>query len=127
MRLVKHNVVKLDHSFALYIPSTIHGNKAAVAVQQETIDKMLAKMVGMFGGATITQAVGGYKLENGTIVTENVAIIRSCCDAATFEENSEAMFDLACEVCVEMTQECVSLETNGQLNLVSPAAMKAAA
>lgn len=125
MRLVRHNVVKLDHSFALYIPSTIHGDITAAGVQQETIDKMLAKMVGMFGGATITQAVGGYKLENGQIVTENVAIIRSCCDAAAFHENSDAMFDLACEVCVEMTQECVSLETNGQLNLVSP--LKAAA
>ncbi len=115
MRIVRDYVQTLPLSASVYVPSTINGNVVSPAIATEMLNHVMARMIDLHGGCTVTTALGGYRMENGQIVSEQIHIVTSA--ATNIDE--QAIFDLAIELCEKMTQECVGVILDGQFNLVS--------
>jgi hypothetical protein len=104
----------LANTYALLVPSTINGEIPAPEIQAEVTQLVLEKMVDLFGGATIYDAKGAYKMASGKVVLENIKVV----EASTDSLDNDAMYSLARYVCDRMTQESVALKINNQLHLV---------
>jgi len=59
------------------------------------------------GGYTLTEAFGGYVMDNGMLVTERVAVL-SVIDVA--DTHSTAIYAIARAICLEFKEECVLVE-----------------
>lgn len=123
MKLERANVLCLPLSCAVYVPSTMHGSQPA---RREDVDRVLTlvmdRMIELHGGCTVITTLGGYKLDNGTIVKEQVQIVRSAATAI----DADQIIGLAELVAKLMDQESVAIELNGEVNLVSQPIAKAA-
>ena len=106
----------LENKFSLYVPSTISGNIPALELQKAATEFVIDEMIKMFDGATITSAIGAYRLATGEIVKEPINIVSS-------SSSDLILFDLVCnlakQVCQTMKQECVALEVNGKLHFIN--------
>ena len=119
------NTVLLASYVSIYVPGTVDGNQPAPELQAKTARMVMEKMCKFFGGCTVSKAEGGYILATGELVIEPVVIVKSFGDYEQLEDRMEQVMAIASEVAETMGQECVSVECNGELNLVSP--MKLAA
>ncbi len=72
----------------------------------------------MFGGATATQAVGGWATATGEIVTEKITIVYSFCTSDQLHENINNVLNICETLKKEMTQEALTLEINGQVKFI---------
>jgi hypothetical protein len=115
----------MNKFYAIYVPSTINQTESANSLSVEMTDMVFAKMISLFGGATLVQGIGGFALENGQIVKEVVYIIKSYCDEASYKKMMTKVIALAADLCEKMSQECVSVESSDGLQFVKP--MKIAA
>lgn len=106
----------LDCKVAVYVPSTIKVNEPVDNAQQ--VGKIVRKLSEMFGGATATQAVGGWVTAAGEIVTEKITIVYSFCTSTQLHENIENVLDICETLKKEMTQEAITLEINGQVKFI---------
>lgn len=122
MRLVspEAHTVLLASYVSIYVPGTVNGNQPAPELQAKTARKVMTEMCKFFGGCTVSKAEGGYVLSTGELVIEPVVIVKSFGDYEQLEDRMEHVMALANEVAETMGQECVSVECNGELNLVSP-------
>lgn len=71
------------------------------------------------GGFTATQAIGGWKDESGRLIMEPVTVF----DCAIAEPNTNhvlAFRDLAKRIAQELTQDCVYLAFDGEVEFVKP-------
>lgn len=106
----------LDCRVAVYVPSTVNVNEQVD--NSEYVKRTIGELADLFGGATATQAVGGWRCSNGEIVLENTTIVYSFCTSESLRVNFPKVYDICERLKVEMSQEAVTLEVNGQVKFV---------
>lgn len=100
----------LDHSVAVYIPSTI-GNKAIDNTEQ--VDDALSFMSLLFGGASAEHIQGAWNGENGLVV-ENTCKVYSNFAGMDYDKLDQ-VFDYADNLKVAMNQEAIATEIDGKM------------
>ena len=110
------NVTTFSQTVAVYVPTTINANvPASKKMVKSIVRRVMVKMVDLYGGCTVTTAMGGYKSSLGQIIQEKIYIVRS----SAAKVNKQDVFSIALGVCKKMNQECVGAEINGNFNLVA--------
>lgn len=75
----------LDNKVAVYVPSTVGVDK--ICDTRKQVDETLTKLSGWFGGATATDAIGGWQSESGKLVKERITIVYAFCTKMQFTEH----------------------------------------
>lgn len=101
---------------ALYVPSTTEANKAIDNKKQ--VEKVLTEFCQMYGGATCTQARGGWLSKSVGLVLENVSIIYANCTKKARRANMHRLLALAVSIKNEMKQESVTIEINNKIAFI---------
>lgn len=106
----------LDCRVAIYVPSTTE----AVNSTDNTVmvKRVLTELSELFGGATATDAVGGWVSPTHGLITEKVTIVYSFCDKKDLMNRFASVMGLCEMVKKEMSQEAITLEINGQAKFV---------
>lgn len=106
----------LDSKVAVYVPSTVNVNESCDS--SAMVRRVLSKLSELFGGATATKAIGGWMSLEAGLVTEEVTIVYSFCKSDDFANHFNEILELCEAIKVEMSQEAVTLEYNGQIKFV---------
>jgi len=106
----------LDSKVSVYVPST--QNVSEQVDNTEQVKNVIRELSQLFGGATATQAVGGWVSESGETILERVTIVYSFCTSEQLREHFEDVYGIAQRIKQEMSQEAVTLEINGQVKFV---------
>ena len=106
----------LDSKVSVYVPSTV--NVSEQTDNTEQVKNVIRELSQLFGGATATQAVGGWVSESGETILERVTIVYSFCTSEQLREHFEDVYGIAQRIKQEMSQEAVTLEINGQVKFV---------
>ena len=106
----------LDSKVSVYVPSTV--NVSEQTDNTEQVKNVIRELSQLFGGATATQAVGGWVSESGETILERVTIVYSFCTSEQLREHFEDVYGIAQRIKEEMSQEAVTLEINGQVKFV---------
>ena len=106
----------LDSKVSIYVPSTQNVNEEVDNTEQ--VKSVIRELSGLFGGATATQAVGGWVSESGETILERVTIVYSFCTSEQLREHFDDVYAIAQRIKEEITQEAVTLEINGQVKFV---------
>lgn len=106
----------LDSKVAIYVPSTINVNEETDNTAQ--VIRIIRRLSELFGGATASDAVGGWVAEDGQTVIEKVKIVYSFCTSDQLKENISTIIEICEELKNEMSQEAITLEINGQVKFV---------
>lgn len=106
----------LDCKVSIYVPSTIEVNKPVD--NTEKVINTIKQLSKMFGGATASNAFGGWLSASGNVVTEKVTIVYSFCSSLQLRENIEEIYSICQELKVSMKQEAITLEINGQVKFI---------
>ena len=106
----------LDSKVAIYVPSTLNVNEQTDNTDQ--VMNIIRKLSTLFGGATASDAVGGWVAENGQTVIEKVKIVYSFCTSDQLKEHISTIIEICEELKNEMSQEAITLEINGQVKFV---------
>lgn len=106
----------LSCKVSIYVPAT--KNVSEQVDNSDQVRWVIKELSSMFGGATASQAVGGWVCESGDVVLENTTIVYSFCKEKDLQENFERVLGICEQIKEEMSQEAVSLEINGQLAFV---------
>lgn len=106
----------LDCKVSIYVPSTVNVNE--VVDNKEQVKRVITELSQMFGGATATEAVGGWVCDNGETVLEKVTIVYSFCNSESLQKHFADVYGICERIKKEMSQEAVTLEINGQVKFV---------
>lgn len=106
----------LDCKVSIYVPSTVNVNE--VVDNKEQVKRVITELSQMFGGATATEAVGGWVCDNGETVLEKVTIVYSFCNSDSLQKHFGDVYQICERIKKEMSQEAVTLEINGQVKFV---------
>lgn len=107
----------LNCRWAVYVPSTTDVNKHIDNRQEVT--RVIGELSDLFGGATATQALGGWRCADGSVVVENVTIVYSFCTTEQATEHAADVVAIAQRICKEYNQEAVTVEYNGQVKFIT--------
>ena len=111
----------LTNFVAVYIPGTnglpgTDKSELTPAEQNTYAQETARKLSARFGGSTSTTARGYYVADNGTLVEENIIIVKSFYatdpDAVTFAESVASWLKSA------LCQELVTVETNSGIEFI---------
>ena len=106
----------LDSKVSVYVPST--QNVSEQVDNTEQVKNVIRELSQLFGGATATQAVGGWVAETGETILEKVTIVYSFCTSEQLQEHFDEVYAICDDIKVSMGQEAVTLEINGQVKFV---------
>lgn len=106
----------LDSKVAIYVPSTTDVN-VPVDNKAQVLD-VIRELSTIFGGATATEAVGGWVAASGETVIEHVTIVYSFASSEALRNNIEKVLSICERLKAEMSQEAITLEINGQVKFV---------
>lgn len=106
----------LDSKVAIYVPSTLNVNEQTDNTAQ--VMNIIRKLSTLFGGATASDAVGGWVSESGETVIEKVKIVYSFCTSEMLKQHISTIIEICEELKNEMSQEAITLEINGQVKFV---------
>lgn len=74
------------------------------------------QMVEMFGGATMSSVLqGGYKMQNGNIMTENIVYITSYASA---NQKLKDFFNFVNKIKIKYNQECIGIIINNEMQFI---------
>ena len=109
----------LKQFVSVYVPGT-HDISHAIDSKKRAliVDNIARRLSSKFGGATSTSGIGYYVSNTGQLIREKITIVKSYHDhdpAAALEYTSV----LARELCHELTQESVTIETNDGIDFIS--------
>ena len=112
---------ELDSKVSIYVPSTCNVDKADdTDLQGKFVNLLIMEFSEMFGGATATDAVGGWFSKDAGIVKETVKIVYAYCTKEGFLNHIDRVLALAQQICIEMKQEAVTVEYNGKVAFITP-------
>lgn len=118
---VSDKVVRLETEIAIYIPST-QGIKAQKIITEKemnlrtsAVKRFLSKL---FGGFTSFNAQGGYVLNTGKLVGENVTKVTAFAEVEATEEHAETLINKCKYWANKWGQESIGLEWEGDLYLI---------
>lgn len=106
----------LDSKVAIYVPSTLNVNEQTDNTDQ--VMNIIRKLSTLFGGATASDAVGGWVAENGQTVIEKVKIVYSFCTSEMLKQHIDNILQICEDLKRDMSQEAITLEINGQVKFV---------
>ena len=106
----------LDCKVSIYVPSTINVNESVDNSAQ--VMHVITELSKLFGGATASQAVGGWVCDNGQTVVESVTIVYAFCTSEQLNNNIDEVISICENLRDSMKQEAISLEINGQLGFI---------
>jgi len=106
----------LDSKVSIYVPSTL--NVSEHIDNTAKVREVITKLSNLFGGATATEAVGGWVTEDGQTIIEHVTIVYSFCTTEQLQEHFDAVYGICEDIKESMGQEAVTLEINGQVKFV---------
>lgn len=106
----------LDSKVAIYVPSTTNVNESCD--NSAMVKRVLAKLSDLFGGATATDAIGGWNSLECGLVTERVTIVYSFCKSEDFANHFDEVLGICEAIKEEMSQEAVTLEYNGLVKFI---------
>lgn len=106
----------LSSSVAIYVPGTIDVNKEIDNSEHVTL--VMSKLSEWFGGATASDARGGWVSPAAGLVVEKVTIIYAFCKEIDLQNRFEDIIQLCSQIRDEMKQEAVTLEVNGQIAFI---------
>lgn len=101
-----------DSRIAIYVPGTVNAVEAAnnEAYVKETIKKLSL----LFGGATATEARGGWYSQDHGVILEPVTIVYSFCKQTDLETHLTEVINICLNLKDELKQEAITLEINGE-------------
>ena len=117
----------LNRKVSIYVPGTVNGNQPALGLQAEQTDLVLNQLSRWFGGATVTDATGGWISENLGLVKESIRLVTSFTDAKGMFKHRGHVMDLASYLAETMGQESVAVELDGKLVFAESRKLKIAA
>lgn len=106
----------LSSRVAIYVPGTINVNQEMDNSGYVTL--VMSKLSEWFGGATASDARGGWVSPAAGLVIEKVTIIYAFCKEADLQSRFEDIIALCGQIRDEMHQEAVTLEVNGQIAFI---------
>lgn len=106
----------LSSKVSIYVPSTT--NVSEQTDNTEQVRKVMSKLSEMFGGATASEAVGGWMSQTAGLVLEKVTIVYAFCKETDLQNNIGEVLAICEDLKKEMQQEAISLEINGQLSFI---------
>ena len=106
----------LDSKVAIYVPSTI--NVSEETDNRKQVLNVIRRLSEMFGGATASDAVGGWVSQSGEVIVEKIKIIYSYCTSKQLKEKIDNILAICEDLKNEMKQEAVTLEINGQVKFI---------
>lgn len=106
---------QLNHSVAVYVPSTVDVNVPAEQAQQTIVDKVALAFALKFGGCTVDPAVTGWWIDGNDKPVKEYPIRVW---AYTADNESAYVETVAHDVKVIMGQEAVLIEVDGRGVLV---------
>lgn len=106
----------LDSKVAIYVPSTINVSKETDNRKQ--VLNVIRRLSEMFGGATASDAVGGWVSQSGEVIVEKVKVVYSFCTTGQLKDRIDDILSICEDIKNEMKQEAVTLEINGQVKFV---------
>jgi len=109
----------MNKYIALYISSLdSEGKKINAAKRTATLERVEKAFIGYFEGFTETEAIGGWSGESGKVIKEKITIVKSFYEMQSNATVRAKVRKLAEGVKKDLNQECVSVEQNGDLELV---------
>ena len=106
-----------------HCPRTVGVNKPApAALTAENIEKACRLLATLFGGFTALEGKGGYLSETFGLVVEPVTVVYASCDGPALSCRTAQGAGVAADIAECMSQECVAVECDGALELISPRA-----
>lgn len=106
----------LDCKVSVYVPSTY--NVSEEVDNSEQVRNVIKELSVLFGGATASNAVGGWIADDGSTIIEHVTIVYSFCTSEQLNNHFDDVYAIAMRIKKEMQQEAVTLEVNGQVKFV---------
>jgi len=106
----------LDCKVSIYVPSTYNVKEEVDNTEQ--VRRVIKELSLLFGGATASNAVGGWVTESGDTIIEHVTIVYSFCTSEQLNTKFDKVYEIAERIKKEMEQEAVTLEINGQVKFV---------
>ena len=107
----------LNCRWAVYVPSTKEVNQAID--NTEEVKRVIGELSDLFGGATATPSIGGWRCENGEVVIEKTTIVYAFCTTEQAIEHATDVITIAKRLCKQYSQEAVTVEYNGQVKFVT--------
>lgn len=113
-------IFDLDSKVSIYVPSTTDVNKVDnEGLQERFVNLTIKEFSELFGGATATDAIGGWFSKEKGIVTERIKIVYAYCTKDAFANAYGRILSLARQICIEMNQEAVTVEYNGKAAFIT--------
>lgn len=106
----------LDCKVAIYVPSTVNVNETVSNEKQ--VMEIIKRLSVLFGGATASDAVGGWVANDGQTVIEKIKIVYSYCTSEQLKNNIDTILEICENLKNEMSQEAITLEINGQVKFI---------
>lgn len=106
----------LDSKVAIYVPSTI--NVTEETDNRKQVLNVIRRLSEMFGGATASDAVGGWVSQSGEVIVEKVKVVYSFCTTSQLKDRIDDILAICEDIKNEMKQEAVTLEINGQVKFI---------
>jgi hypothetical protein len=110
---------KLNRRVRVYVPGTMHG-KLDPQAQEAWVEKALDRFADLFGGSTTIDRCRGAWKTNGKLIKEPIVLVYSFTDDAGLATQRQEVERFAQHMAVEMGQQCVSLEIDGELHFIEP-------
>ena len=107
----------LNCRWAIYVPST--KNVTERIDNTEEVRRVIGELSDLFGGATATPAIGGWRTATGEVVVENVTSVYAFCTSEQSIAHAAEVVAIAQRICRDYTQEAVTVEYNGQVKFVT--------
>lgn len=100
----------------IYVPSTIGVNVHADT--RDYLDRTLAYMSKLFGGATSHQAQGAWSSKSADVISESISIVRSYTTQRDLDQHLPAVVEYVESLKQELKQEAMAIEINRRLMLI---------
>lgn len=107
------NMFSLKSKITVYIPATVDINKKIN--NKEYVDRAATLLSDCFGGATSTDALGYWTSPTAGLVKEKTTMVFAYAGENELKENLDKVIDFCENLKVEMAQDAVALELNGEM------------
>ena len=101
-------MLTMKHVASIFVPSTVNVDNAID--NKAIVSSVMKQLAGRFGGATSQECNGAYVSDAGELIVESVT--RVFCYATEYRSLFDAVSQIASELCVEMSQECVLFDVD---------------
>jgi hypothetical protein len=114
-----------DTNFIVYVPSTTDvGTKISEKELEGRVDLVKNYFAELFGGFTETEADGGYKSNDGRIITEDIVKVSVFATSDDWENKEQEVVDKIKSWAKEWGQESIGFEYEGDLYYIDEVSKK---